>query len=377
MGYVFPPEYANWAVKEVVKKDSTPKMMQVKLLNTPEDFNGIVEFEVVTNITKDSKHSFTFTLWDVDSILSDSPDTNTDSFLGQTTFKVKDKNVFKFLLTEEMRNKAFADIEFGSAECYIQVSHPDAESVYSRVFKVSKNRIGKKSGNGPCDPVLVKKLVLSDKERAIFLATLWGETWGEIELKEVAWVYYNLIQKYGFNSGMANSYFYLHGPKDPYGLYKSILYYLGEGPEYENDPVKTGGTIKTYIKGPFFKDVVIPRLKRQMEFVDSKVLIEKPKTCIQGWFGQGYWGDMNIRFKADWTRVWAMATMYYNLQQTNKAHKILVKEYNAFNYKGQNITTFIFDRDSILLYFEQEHPNIMPENYFDIPQMLYYDKIPD
>ena len=68
-----------------------------------------------------------------------------------------------------------------------------------------------------------------------------------------------------------------------------------------------------------------------------------------------------------------MATQYFYLQNEKKVNIILVKELIAYNFKGENITTFLYDSDEILKYFDK-NPKMIPDDFYKIKELNYYDK---
>lgn len=135
----------NW-YEEAIKKHNDSfgnKLLQISLIQIPKTFNDTLKFEITTTISKGEK--ITVTINDVDSIFSNKPDKNIDAQLYSIQYAISDKNVFSIKFTEEMQKKAFSDVEFELAECYIKVTHSKITDVYSNVFNVQKTIVEDKN----------------------------------------------------------------------------------------------------------------------------------------------------------------------------------------------------------------------------------------
>ena len=311
---------------------------------------------------------------DVDSIFTGDPDNDSDAFLGKVDRAIKKNNLYGVELSNEMEQKAFSDTEFSYAECYLRVRHELIGDVYSKVFNVKKNVKEKK----PAKPELKKQAViplqLDNIQKAKFIAVAYGESQGEIALKEIPWIYVNLINRDGFERGLNNSSFYSKESNDKNRTFRILMYILGYGDQYADDLVGNKKIpLKDFAKGPFIKNTVRPRLNNLQSYIEKNIFIKNPQSFFKGWYGQGYWEDMNIRVtdKQHYRRIWALASQYFYLQRDNKVKDIYIKELEAYNYNRDNITTFLYDSDSILAYFEI-NPDKIPQDYYKIPNMLYY-----
>ena len=122
--------------KERKPKKEAKIILQIKLLKIPKTFSDKIEFQVLTNLEEGTR--IQVSLCDVDSIFSNKPDNKVDTVLISGYNTISERSVFNFTLTAEMQKKAFNDYEFGTAECYLKVSHPKIEDSYSQVFSVEK-----------------------------------------------------------------------------------------------------------------------------------------------------------------------------------------------------------------------------------------------
>ncbi len=346
-------------------------------MKIPKTFSDKIEFQVLTNLEIGTR--IEVSLCDVDSLLSNKPDSNVDETLMSGYNTISERSIFSFTLNENMQKKAFNDIEFGVAECYLKVTHPKIEDSFSQVFSVEKTTLKSPEGIKQinCKKEAVTALSLTDNEKAKFIATIYGESQGELDLKDISWVYLNLINRSGFEKGMNNSSFYSLEENDKYRTFRVIMYLLGEGDEFKNNDVNGKSSIKEFCEtnGGFVKKVISPKLKELKKYIEENVFVQNPMSCYKGWFGQGYWRDMNIRVvdKTHYRRIWAMATQYFYLQNEKKVNTVLVKEFVAYNFKGENITTFLYDSDEILKYFDK-NPKMIPDDYYKIKELNYYDK---
>jgi hypothetical protein len=352
-------------------------ILQIKLLKIPKTFSDKIEFQAITNLEIGTRVQVS--LCDVDSIFSDKPDSKVDQTLMTGFNTISEKSIFNFTLNESMQKKAFDDVEFGTAECYLKITHSKIEDSFSQVFNVSKSTViaSNEVKKPDCKKEAVTALSLSDNEKAKFIATMYGESQGEMDLKDIPWVYVNLINRSGFEKGMNNSSFYSLEENDKYRTFRVIMYLLGQGDEFKNNDINGKSNIKEFCEasGGFVKNVISPKLKELKKYIEENVFIQKPMSCYKGWYGQGYWKDMNIRVvdKTHYRRIWAMATQYFYLQKEKKVTTILIKEFVAYNYKGENITTFLYHSDEILKYFDK-NPKMIPDDYYKIKEMKYYDK---
>lgn len=195
---------------------------------------------------------------------------------------------------------------------------------------------------------------LSKEEKAKFMATVLVEAAnGKKDLWDIAYIYLNLVNIYGFEDGMSKSSAYL---KKQY-LYKAHLYNLGYGREYKNVTDGTNFKGKTVAEEA---DVLntLQQVTDFEKFCNKNIFIDSPKSKYKDWEGQGYYGDMNIRMHDD-RSIWAKASQYFHLQKKCKVKERLVVELRD-NSKGYDCTTYIYDKQKIIRYFE-ENPNDLPE----------------
>lgn len=210
-----------------------------------------------------------------------------------------------------------------------------------------------------CKKELVPALKLNGTQKAQFISTIVAETgMGSELLRDVAWVYLNRVNKYGFDSGsgMKASTAYRYKNIN----YKLCMYYLGYGNEYANIVYDKGVSIKNYIKeNQWFLNKVEPNIDKMKDFIEKEVFSKSPKTCFKDWIGQGYWADLDMNpddpNNASNDPKWYMARQYYWLQLQKKVSTNFVH----IMKDGKN-TTFIFDESSIKKYFDN-NPSMLPD----------------
>ncbi len=375
MGYVFPEDYKNFALEDE-SKEITQYVIQMNLLAIPKKFGEAIKISVLTNIPLGEE--MTVSVFDLDSILSNEPEGDSDTLLGRTRVKVGKSNVFFISLTDAMRKAAFSDIEFSAAECYVTISHKNATTAVSPRFSVA-NDLNEKSFS-VSNPSKTKGLNLNDIQKAKFIATLFGESKGEYNLRDIAYIYLNTINESGFEKGLCKSSFYNLWEVDRWGTYRYLMYLLGHGEEFANEKILVDAkrnvwrTVKQVANGDFVKTKVIPNLNKLKKFADDSIFVENPVTNYIGWTGQGFWQDMNIRItNPTYKKIWALASQYYYLQLSGKVKKIFVFEYKSYDWTGLNITTFLYDSNSLFDYFEK-YPDMIPTDVERIPKMLYFGK---
>lgn len=229
-------------------------------------------------------------------------------------------------------------------------------------YTVSDIHCGRVSINPPCQEKLktetLSPLNLSDKQKAQFIAVcLSEEDHGRKELWDIAWVYFNLVQdkgvsklKYSSAKGNLN--------------YQLWMYYQGHGEEYKDNIYKYDKNkpkISDYIKNNgFFTSKILPRAELAIEYIKNSVFAKNPIQPYKGWYGQGYTGDMMIldgRNKGKWHK----ARQYYWLQtecEVEKKYVQILKINGRDSYK----TTFIYDEDSIIDFFNENSWMLPPIN---------------
>ena len=207
--------------------------------------------------------------------------------------------------------------------------------------------------------VTCKPLNLNAKQKAQFKAVVLSETsHGFKSLWDVSWLYFSRITDMGFEKGISGSIPYTSKNIN----YKLWMYYLGEGDEYKNIDYLGDGEIKYYVKiNGWFKNTVEPRAKNCISYIDKFVLNSKPINKYVGWYGQGYWKDLNLNPEDSKGDKWYKARAYYLLQVHGKVNKILVVMLEELNGSGtfKDQTTFIFDEIRIEQFFKN-NPSKLP-----------------
>jgi hypothetical protein len=348
----------NWYDEAIKRHDDAfgNKLLQINLVQVPKTFDDIIKFEITTTISIGEK--ITVTINDVDSILSNEPDKDVDTQLYSNQYTITIKNIFSIQLTEEMQEKAFSDVEYDVAECYIKVIHSKITDVYSNIFNVTKKENKKENKkNEECKKEKVPALELDDDQKKKFIATVLCETQlGNDVLFEIAWVYYNRVRIKGFDhkDGLKASSAFRHKQPD----YKLCSYYFGIGQEYAD--VKYGNfTIKSYTETNEFKEKKEPKFIKLKKFIETNVFSKNPETCFKDWFGQGYWGDLDLNPDDPKNETqdpkWYQARQYYWLQLEKKVKK------NYVHIMRTGIgTSFIFDEVNIAKFFKT-NPKLLPE----------------
>ncbi len=202
-----------------------------------------------------------------------------------------------------------------------------------------------------CVKEFVNPLKLTDVEKAKFISTVIAETgMGSPYLKDIAWVYYNLVNDFGVEKGLKRSTAY----KEKNRNYKLCMFYLGEGKEYK-DFKYDGIPLNKYVKeNEWFTNKVEPQIKEMKTFIETNIFIDKPKTCYKGWHGQGYWRDLDLNPEDGLGDKWYKARQYYWLQLEKKVTKNYIKI-----LKDDKNTSFIFDEKSIIDFFDK-NPSMLP-----------------
>lgn len=371
-----------------------PYLLQIILITKPVDFGGSVSFEIITNLPEGE--AINISIYDVDSIFSNSPDKDTDTLLLKKSYTLGKKNVISIPFNTAMQEAAFKDIEFGASECYIRITNAKISDVVSEVFKVNKGsksaslgafdilEAGKKKNQRPT--VLCNPMNLTAKQKAILTAVVYGESKGDEGLFDLVWVYFNLIQDIGFDKAMNRSSHYTGHASDSYRTYEISMYYLGFGDEYkDNIEGASGLTVEKFIeaKNGIFLKAVKPRLENLKTYLAKNIFINKPMNPYVGFQNQGYWGDMKIRepklikdkktgeMVLNSRRVWAEATQYFILQNQKTVTKILVVELPGYDMWGHNITTFIYNFEEIEQFFT-DNSTLIPYDYEKVPLLPDY-----
>jgi hypothetical protein len=205
-----------------------------------------------------------------------------------------------------------------------------------------------------CEKVKVQALKLTDLEKAKFISTVLSETnMGSEYLRDIAWVYYNRVDKYGVENkmGLNASNAYRNKNKN----FKLCMYYLGKGNEYAN--FKYDGVILSkYVKeNGWFTKKIVPNITKMKTYIDEAIFSKTPETCFKGWIGQGYWADLDYNPEDGYGDKWYMARQYFWLQLQKK----VTTKYVHIMRDG-NATSFIFDEDNIKKFFDK-NSKLLPE----------------
>lgn len=234
----------------------------------------------------------------------------------------------------------------------------------------------KKTEKKPEAKTASKQVELTETQKASLVATVMAESkQGEWEYREIAWVYLNLIQSEGFDTGMSRSSAY--SQKNIW--YKVYMVYLGQGKEYKDDTspyltVMRGGketkakNISDYIaNNGYFKDTIIPRITKMKDYIQKDVLKKQDKNPLPNFKGQGYWMDLNnYKQKGD---HWHVVRQYYLLTLKKKAQGIYIKKIGS----GDG-TSFLFNLDGIQFFFK-EHPTLLPADRSQIPDIYHGEQM--
>jgi hypothetical protein len=340
-------------------------LLQINIKQKPKDFGDTLIFEVSTNLQVGEK--IEIYIYDVDSIFSKKPDEKVDAKLYKTNYTIVKNNTITIDFTKAMQDAAFKDYEFSAAECYIKIKNSKIKDAFSEVFDVEKTKTANEKGgilenkNEECKKIKVNGLKLTVEQKPQFIATVLCETeLGNEILYEIAWVYYNRVQLYGFDDkkGIKASTAFREKQPD----YKLCSYYLGVGNEYAN--IKYGNfTIKSYIATKEFKEKKEPKFIKLKAFIEKEIFSANPETCFKDWIGQGYWGDLDMNpddvNNKNKDPKWYMARQYYWLQLEKK----VVVKYVHIMRTGGISTSFIFDEINIAIFFKK-NPNLLPAPEF-------------
>lgn len=220
-----------------------------------------------------------------------------------------------------------------------------------------------------CNPIK-----LTDEQKNEFIATSFCESGlGEWELRDVTWIYFNLVSSLNFQTALNRS----AAHKEENIWYKTCMCYITNKAIFKNDNApsyarnaKTWFGEKTYgdfVDSKIFKNNYKDRIDKLKKYIETEVFIDKPKQKYKGWYGQGYWGDMLIIDGRDKGK-WHKARQYYWLQLKGEVSKkyvqILISKARGkaknLTAPWQNNTTFIYHENEILKYFEN-NPKKLPK----------------
>ena len=218
---------------------------------------------------------------------------------------------------------------------------------------------------------------LSKEQKAKFMAAVLVETGnGENELLDIAYIYLNLVNKYGFEDGMRKSSAYENSWVYDCHLRHLIVYH------FEDKKYKAFNDWEKILYGITTLDDKVNEFKKQdtvknfIKFCEEKIFIPSPISLYKDWEGQGNFEDMNLRMHNDKKykrEKWALASQYFHLQNQCKVKEKLVVELFV---KPENLlakaeimkdkhdgTSYLFDEKKIENYFKK-HPDKLP-NYAD------------
>lgn len=336
-----------------------------------------MEFKIKTDLS--DSETVDFCIMDSDTIFTNKGDRN-DAELLKGKLRLNQK-IHTIQFTEEMQKKAFKDTELYAAECYVKIYHLKSGNSFSEIFDVKKFEFKPAMKPFLIEPIpkIDTDFYYSEEEKAKIIAIVYGESKGDRILSDnIPWIYYNLTRKKGKSVewGLVKSSFYNLEENDiKYRTYRICMYYLGKdkgfGQEYGDDYIGAFKmSIKNFInfKGGTFENSMKPALDHIVQFMNSKVFIKSPLNPYFGWEGQGDFHDMYIREKKK--IIWSLASLYFNLQKRGKVKYLYVKEFVAFDNNNKDITTYLYDKNSILEFFEK-NPNFVPEDLNEIKTIHY------
>jgi len=212
----------------------------------------------------------------------------------------------------------------------------------------------------PLKEVLCTPLNLTEKQKVQFIAVVLSESsHGLNNLWDIAWIYFSRVSSMGFEKGMLGSTPY----KTKNSNYRLWMYYLNYGNEYKDYNYQGNGKLSVYIKkNGWFTTKIIPRAKSCIKHIKDNVFSSKPKNKYKGWYGQGYYNDLNYNPSDKKGDQWYMTREYYLLQTENKVTKKYVQILEELNENGRikDQTTFLFDVIKIEKYFK-DNPKKLPK----------------
>lgn len=252
------------------------------------------------------------------------------------------------------KDKNFTEMFFDDGNSFKATITCDGFSAETKEFKLN---LVKSEENEECKKTKVPALELTEEEKNKFISTVLCESQlGNEALYEIAWVYYNRVRLYGFDSwnGMKASTAYRLKQLD----YKLCCYYFGVGDQYKNDKY-FNFTINSYVETREFKELKKPKFLKIKKFIESQVFSKNPQTCFKDWEGQGYYGDLDMNTDDENNKYhdpkWFMARQYYWLQLQNKVRIKFVH----IMLCGSG-TSFIFDEKKISKFFKS-NANLLPD----------------
>ncbi len=146
-----------------------------------------------------------------------------------------------------------------------------------------------------------KSLSLTDDQKNEFIATVFCESGlGEYELKDVGWIYFNLVSDLKFQTALNRS----SAHKKENIWYKSCMCYITDKKKFKNDNAPKSAqnaeswfgekTYGDFVESNIFKRNYKSKIDKLKKYIEEKIFSKHPKQKYKGWVGQGYWGDMLI-----------------------------------------------------------------------------------
>ncbi|MDR2205220.1 MAG: hypothetical protein LBE36_03565 [Flavobacteriaceae bacterium] len=118
------------------ERRNVSRILQIEILKKPKNFSEKLEFKIKTDLPDSERVSFF--IMDSDSIFSNNPNDKNDTELTSNNSLRLGSARYSTQFTEDMQKKAFKDVEFDVAECYIKILHPKVGMVYSEIFDVEE-----------------------------------------------------------------------------------------------------------------------------------------------------------------------------------------------------------------------------------------------
>ncbi|MDO5656396.1 MAG: hypothetical protein Q4G27_09685 [Flavobacteriaceae bacterium] len=274
------------------------------------------------------------------------------------------------------RNKTFSWSWFEGDFEFIATISCDGLSHTSDEFKLKCAKAQAKSSINdlPLKEVICPPLNLTVEQKNEFIATVFCESGlGEWELREVGWIYFNLVSDLKFQTALNRS----SAHKEENIWYKTCMCYITNKVKYKNDQAPKYAQVATdwfgeetygdFVDSDIFNRNYKSRIDKLRNYIEQYIFSSTPRQKYKGWYGQGYWGDMMIIDGRD-NGKWHKARQYYWLQLSGRVSKkyvqILISKNRGKTKKlrnnWENNTTFIFDENSIIEYFEK-NPSMLPK----------------
>ena len=270
------------------------------------------------------------------------------------------------------KDKKFNKYFWQSGYSYQATINCDGQSASTEEFEMRIEK--KKTQELVLVDVVCPKLNLTADQKNEFIATVFCETGlGEGELREIGWVYFNLVSDLKFETALDRS--SAHRQENIW--YKSCMCYITnkmkfkdvEAPKsYQNNPMTFGEkTFGDFVDSKIFKNNYKSKIDILKDFIEKFMFISNPKQKYKGWYGQGDWADMLIIDGRD-NGKWHKARQYWFLQLKGEVTKKFVEilpsktknKLTNLTKRSENSTSFIYDEDRIIKYFN-DNPNKLPE----------------